>query len=33
VGRLVADDQDLSELLVSQGLAVPFRGGKTDWCS
>ncbi len=33
VGRLVADDQDLSELLVSQGLAVPFREGKRDWCS
>jgi len=33
MGRLVADDQDLSELLVSQGLAIPFRGGKRDWCS
>ena len=33
VGHLVADDQDLSELLVSQGLAVPFREGKRDWCS
>jgi len=33
VGRLVADDQDLSELLVSQGLAVPFREGKRNWCS
>ncbi|MGP0593367.1 thermonuclease family protein [Nitrospira sp. T9] len=33
VGRLVADDQDLSELLVSQGLAIPLREGKRDWCS
>lgn len=33
VGHLVADDQDLSELLVSQGLAVPLRDGKRDWCS
>lgn len=33
VGRLVADDQDLSELLISQGLAIPLREGKRDWCS
>ena len=33
VGRLVADDQDLSDLLVSQGLATPVREGKRDWCS
>lgn len=32
--RVVADGQDLSELLMAQGLAVPYDGGtKTkDWC-
>ena len=32
-GHLVADGQDLSELLVNQGLAVPFDGRRKDWCS
>ena len=32
-GRLVVDGQDLSELLVDQGLADPLRGKKKDWCS
>ena len=32
-GRVVADGQDLSELLVKQGLAVPLDGNKKDWCS
>ncbi|UCE63217.1 MAG: thermonuclease family protein [Nitrospirota bacterium] len=32
-GRLVADGQDLSELLVNQGLAVKIEGNKKDWCS
>ena len=32
-GRLVADGQDLSEFLVSQGLAVENEGTKKDWCS
>ena len=32
-GRLVADGQDLSELLLTQGLAVPYGGNKKDWCS
>lgn len=32
MGRLVADGQDLSELLVSQGLGVLFDGSKKDWC-
>jgi len=32
-GRVVADGQDLSELLVNQGLAVNIEGEKKDWCS
>ena len=32
-GRLIVDGQDLSELLVDQGLANPLRGKKKDWCS
>lgn len=32
-GRLVTDGQDLSELLVSQGLAVLFGREKKDWCN
>lgn len=32
-GRVVADGQDLSELLVNQGLAVTFERNKKDWCS
>ena len=32
-GRIIADGQDLSELLVDQGLANPLRGKKKDWCS
>ena len=32
-GRLVVDDQDLSELLVTQGFAVFYRGEDKDWCS
>jgi len=33
--RLVADGQDLSEMLLSKSLAVPYEGGaKTkDWCA
>ena len=33
VGRVFADGQDLSELLVTQGLAEKFRRNKKDWCS
>ena len=32
-GRVLADRQDLSELLLNQGLAVRFDGNKKDWCS
>ena len=32
VGRLVVDGQDLSELLVGQGLAVQRDGNDKDWC-
>ncbi len=33
--RVLADGQDLADLLISQGLAVPYDGGtKTaDWCA
>lgn len=33
--RVMADGQDLSETLISQGFAVPYNGGtKTkDWCA
>ena len=32
--RVIADGQDLSEMLVVKGLAIPYDGGtKTkDWC-
>ena len=33
LGRVIADGQDLSELLLSQGLAVHFGGNQKDWCS
>ncbi len=34
VGRLIADDVDISDLLIQRQLAVPYDGGtKTnDWC-
>ena len=32
-GRVIADGQDLSELLLNQGLAVRFGGNQKDWCS
>ena len=33
VARVVADGQDLSELLLAQGFAVPRKSGPTDWCA
>ena len=33
VARVVADGQDLSELLIGQGLAAPKGHGKVDWCN
>ena len=33
VGRVVADGQDLSSLLIEQGLAVKYAGGDQDWCA
>ncbi len=33
VGRVIADGQDLSELLVNQGFAVLVDKNKKDWCS
>jgi len=34
VGRLIADDVDISELLIQKNLAVPYDGGTKvkDWC-
>ena len=34
VARLKADGVDLSQVLIEQGLAVPYDGGKNvkDWC-
>ncbi|MCW5797724.1 MAG: thermonuclease family protein [Nitrospira sp.] len=33
--RVMVDGQDLSEILMSRGLAVPYDGGTktTDWCA
>ncbi|MFQ5991966.1 MAG: thermonuclease family protein [Nitrospiraceae bacterium] len=33
VARVMADGQDLSELLLAQGFAVPRKSGPTDWCA
>ena len=33
MARVVADGQDLSELLINQGLAVPYGDGRKDWCT
>ena len=33
MARVVADGQDLSELLINQGLAVPYGTGRKDWCT
>ena len=32
-GRVIADGQDLSEILLNQGLAVLFDGNQKDWCT
>ena len=32
-GHVIADGQDLSELLLNQGLAEQFDGNQKDWCS
>ena len=34
VGRLVADGNDISKMLIEKQLAVPYGGGKKtkDWC-
>ncbi len=32
-GRVVADGQDLSELLIAQGFAVTHERGGADWCA
>jgi hypothetical protein len=34
VGRLIADDVDISDLLIQRQLAVPYDGGTKgkDWC-
>ena len=34
VGRLIADGQDISDLLIERQLAVPYNGGTKvkDWC-
>jgi len=33
MARVVVDGQDLSELLISQGLAAPKGHGSKDWCT
>jgi endonuclease YncB( thermonuclease family) len=33
VARVVVDGQDLSELLISQGLATLKGHGSKDWCT
>ena len=33
MARVVADGQDLSELLINQGLAAPYGNGRKDWCT
>ena len=33
MARVVADGQDLSELLINQGLAAPYGDGRKDWCT
>ena len=33
LGRVIADGQDLSDLLLNQGLAVLFSENQKDWCS
>lgn len=33
MARVAVDGQDLSELLISQGLAVPRGHGRKDWCT
>lgn len=33
LARVVADGQDLSQLLISQGFAAPKGNGKTNWCT
>ena len=33
MARVVVDGQDLSELLINQGLAAPYGNGRKDWCT
>lgn len=33
VAGVIADGQDLSALLVAQGLAMPYESGPIDWCA